>query len=79
MLLAVVISCLSGVFGDKYSLEAEIRNALIITANGPAIKLVDVAERMEVVTIVLSLGQSPGTQPEVAKHGAFFAVRVQII
>ena len=37
MLLAVVISYLTDVFGDNYSLDAEIRNALIITANGPAI------------------------------------------
>jgi hypothetical protein len=37
MLLAVVIFYLSGVFGDKHSLDAETRNALIITANGPAI------------------------------------------
>jgi len=37
MLLAVVISYLSGVFGDKHRLDAETRNALIITANGPAI------------------------------------------
>ena len=34
MLLAVVISYLSGVFGDKHRLDAETRNALIITANG---------------------------------------------
>jgi hypothetical protein len=37
MLLAVVISYLSGVFGDKHGLDAETRNALIITANGPAV------------------------------------------
>ena len=37
MSLAVVISYLSGVFGDDNSLDAEARNALIITANGPAI------------------------------------------
>jgi hypothetical protein len=37
MLLAVVISYLSGVFGDRDSLDSETRNALIITANGPAI------------------------------------------
>jgi hypothetical protein len=37
MLLAVVISYLTDVFGDNYSLDAEIRNALIITANGPAV------------------------------------------
>ena len=37
MLLAVVISYLSDVFGDKYSLDAETSKALIITANGPAI------------------------------------------
>jgi len=37
MLIAVVISFLSDVFGDKYCLDAETRNALIITANGPAI------------------------------------------
>ena len=38
MLFAVVISYLSDVFGDKYSLDAKTRNALIITANGPVIK-----------------------------------------
>jgi hypothetical protein len=37
MLLAEVISYLSGVFGDKHSLDADTRNALIITANGPAV------------------------------------------
>jgi len=37
MLLAGVISYLSGVFGDEHSLYAKTRNALIITANGPAI------------------------------------------
>jgi len=37
MLLAVVISYLSDVFGDKYSLDAKTRNALIITANGPVV------------------------------------------
>jgi len=37
MLLAVVISYLSGVFGDEHSLDVKTRNALIITANGPAI------------------------------------------
>ena len=37
MLLTAVISYLSGVFGDKHRLDAETRNALIITANGPAI------------------------------------------
>jgi hypothetical protein len=37
MLLAVVISYLSGVFGNKHRLDAETCNALIITANGPAI------------------------------------------
>jgi hypothetical protein len=31
--------------------------------NGPAIKLVGVAERMEVVTTNLYSGQGPGTQP----------------
>ncbi len=34
-----------------------------IVPNGPAIKLVGVAERMEAVTTKLSLRQSPGTQP----------------
>jgi len=28
---------LSSVFGDRDSLDAEARNALIITANGPAV------------------------------------------
>jgi hypothetical protein len=32
--------------------------------NGPAIKLIGVAKRMQVVTTKLSSGQSPGTQPE---------------
>ena len=50
MLLAVVISYLSGVFGNKHSLDAETRNALIITANGPPVELVGVAERLEAVT-----------------------------
>ena len=64
---------MSGVLGDKNSLEAETRNALIITANGPAIKLVGVAERVEAVATKAPLGESPGTQPEGTKHGAFFA------
>jgi hypothetical protein len=37
MLLAVIISFLSVVFGGTYRLEVKTRNALIITANGPVV------------------------------------------
>lgn len=46
-------------------------HALIIVGN-QAIKLIGVTERMKAVTTNLSSGQSPGTQPEGAKHGACF-------
>jgi len=39
-------------------------DAFNICANGPAIKLVGVAERMEVVTTNVSLGQVRVTQPK---------------
>ena len=50
-----------------------------MNANGPAIKLVGAAERMKAVTSESSSGQSPGKQPEGAKHGAFFAVQIQFL
>ena len=50
---------------------------VFVTPNGPAIKLVGVAECVEAVATKAPLRQSPGTQPEGAKHGAFFAVQVQ--
>jgi hypothetical protein len=36
---------------------------LVMFADGPALKLAGVAERMKVVTKKLSLRQSPDTQP----------------
>ena len=45
-----------------------------LTANGPPVELVSVAERQEAVAEkLLCYDQSPGTQPEGAKHGVVFA------
>ena len=46
------------------SIKVNVSDMQSIAPNGPAIKLVGVAERMEVVTTKLSLSQGPGTQPE---------------
>ena len=43
--------------------------------NGPAIKKVNVAERLKAVNTNASSAKSPGTQPEGAKHGVVFACR----
>jgi hypothetical protein len=42
--------------------------------NGPPVKLVSVAERLEAETTKASSGKSPGTQPEGVKHGVVFAI-----
>jgi hypothetical protein len=45
-----------------------------MTANGPPVELVSVAERLEAVPQKLfCYEQCPGTQPEGAKHGVVFA------
>jgi hypothetical protein len=76
MLLAVVIFYLSGVFGDKHSLDAETRNALIITANGPAIWGGCVTRRQHRVG---SWYFSRETVTVQGGYGVVFAIRVQVL
>jgi hypothetical protein len=55
------------------------RNVLSLKHNGPPVKLVSVAERLEAVTTNASSGKSPGTQPEGVKHGVVFAIQIQVL
>jgi hypothetical protein len=63
MLLAVVIFSITSYLELRIYLRVRLLSVEIITANGPAVKLVYVAERMKAGAEKLNRGRSP-YQPE---------------